>query len=142
MLKVEAYFFWPINIEVKLDTQFIDNLKEFVNHLTKTVHAAVPGSLVIWYDAVAVNGDLGWQDKLNKYNKPFFDLCDGIFVNYTWKAKYPQDSAAAAGDRKYDVYMGIDVFGRNTYGGGQWDTNVALDLLKKDDISTAIFAPG
>jgi endo-beta-N-acetylglucosaminidase D len=37
------------------------------------------------YDAVTVNGDLGWQDKLNKYNKPFFDLCDGIFVNYTWK---------------------------------------------------------
>jgi hypothetical protein len=37
------------------------------------------------YDAVTVNGKLGWQDKLNKYNKPFFDLCDGIFVNYTWK---------------------------------------------------------
>nr|XP_051198379.1 cytosolic endo-beta-N-acetylglucosaminidase 1-like isoform X2 [Lolium perenne]XP_051198382.1 cytosolic endo-beta-N-acetylglucosaminidase 1-like isoform X3 [Lolium perenne]XP_051198387.1 cytosolic endo-beta-N-acetylglucosaminidase 1-like isoform X4 [Lolium perenne] len=133
---------WLINIEVKLDTQFIDNLKEFVNHLTKTMHAAVPGSLVIWYDAVTVNGDLSWQDKLNKYNKPFFDLCDGIFVNYTWKEKYPRDSAAAARDRKYDVYMGIDVFGRNTYGGGQWNTNVALDLLKKDDISTAIFAPG
>lgn len=33
---------------------------------------------------------------------------------------YPRLSAAAAGDRKYDVYMGIDVFGRNTYGGGQW----------------------
>jgi hypothetical protein len=32
----------------------------------------------------------------------------------------PQDSATVAGDRKYDVYMGIDVFGRNTFGGGQW----------------------
>ena len=38
-----------INIEVKLDIQFIDNLKEFVSHLTKRMHAAVPGSLVIWY---------------------------------------------------------------------------------------------
>jgi len=38
--------------------------------------------------------------------------------------------------------MGIDVFGRNTFGGGQWTTNVALDLLKKVDVSTAIFAPG
>uniref|UniRef100_A0A1D1XRH8 mannosyl-glycoprotein endo-beta-N-acetylglucosaminidase n=2 Tax=Anthurium amnicola TaxID=1678845 RepID=A0A1D1XRH8_9ARAE len=79
---------------------------------------------------------------MNKNNKPFFDLCDGIFINYTWKASYPELSAAVAGDRKFDVYMGIDVFGRNTYGGGQWKANVALDLLKKVDISAAIFAPG
>ncbi|AQK93338.1 Cytosolic endo-beta-N-acetylglucosaminidase 1 [Zea mays] len=122
---------WLINIEVNLDVHFIDNLKEFVKHLTMTMHDAVPGSLVIWwYDAITVNGDLDWQDKLNKYNKPFFDEND------------PQDSATVAGDRKYDVYMGIDVFGRNTFGGGQWTTNVALDLLKKVDISAAIFAPG
>ncbi|KAL6630980.1 hypothetical protein ACP70R_028320 [Stipagrostis hirtigluma subsp. patula] len=113
---------WLINIEVNLDVQFIDNLKE--------------------YDAITVNGDLDWQNKLNEYNKPFFDLCDGLFANYTWKKSYPQDSAAVAGNRKYDVYMGIDVFGRNTFGGGQWNTNVALDLLKKVDVSTAIFAPG
>jgi endo-beta-N-acetylglucosaminidase D len=37
------------------------------------------------YDAITVNGDLDWQNKLNKYNKPFFDLCDGLFANYTWK---------------------------------------------------------
>ncbi|XP_066366217.1 cytosolic endo-beta-N-acetylglucosaminidase 1-like isoform X3 [Miscanthus floridulus] len=133
---------WLINIEVKLDVHFIDNLKEFIKHLTTTMHDAVPGSLVIWYDAITVNGDLDWQDKLNKYNKPFFDVCDGLFSNYTWKENYPQDSAAVAGNRKYDAYMGIDVFGRNTFGGGQWTTNVALDLLKKVDISAAIFAPG
>ncbi|KAF8720086.1 hypothetical protein HU200_024864 [Digitaria exilis] len=133
---------WLINIEVNLDVQFINNLKEFVNHLTKTMHTAVPGSLVIWYDAITVKGELDWQDKLNEYNKPFFDLCDGLFANYTWKENYPQDSAAVAGNRKYDVYMGIDIFGRNTFGGGQWTTNVALDLLTKVDISTAIFAPG
>lgn len=112
---------WLINIEVKLDIQFIDNLKEFINHLTKTMHAAVPGSLVIWYDAITIKGALDWQNKLNEYNKPFFDLCDGLFSNYTWKAKYPQESAVVAGERKYDVYMGIDVYGRNTFGGGQWN---------------------
>jgi endo-beta-N-acetylglucosaminidase D len=37
------------------------------------------------YDAITVNGELDWQNKLNKYNKPFFDLCDGLFANYTWK---------------------------------------------------------
>lgn len=38
--------------------------------------------------------------------------------------KYPQLSAAVAGERKYDVYMGIDVFGRGSYGGGEWNVSV------------------
>ncbi|KAI3908462.1 hypothetical protein MKX01_009264 [Papaver californicum] len=133
---------WLINIEVQLDVKQIPNMKEFVNHLTKTMHSSMPGSLVIWYDSVTVDGDLFWQDQLNEKNKPFFDLCDGIFVNYTWQEDYPKLSAEVAGERKYDVYMGIDVFGRNTFGGGQWTTYIALDVLKKEDVSAAIFAPG
>ncbi|KAF3330467.1 cytosolic endo-beta-N-acetylglucosaminidase-like protein [Carex littledalei] len=76
---------WLINFEVKLDIDLINNLKEFVNHLTKIMHSSVPGSLVIWYDGTTIEGKLDWQDQLNNKNKPFFDLCDGIFVNYTWK---------------------------------------------------------
>ncbi|KAI4306494.1 hypothetical protein L6164_029768 [Bauhinia variegata] len=133
---------WLLNMEVTLDQGRISNLKEFVNHLTLTMHSSVPGSLVIWYDSITTNGALIWQNQLNQYNKPFFDLCDGIFVNYTWRENYPRLSAAVAGDRKFDVYMGIDVFGRNTYGGGQWNANVALDRLRKDDVSAAVFAPG
>ncbi|URE11860.1 Glycosyl hydrolase family 85 [Musa troglodytarum] len=133
---------WLVNIEVKLDRRQIDNLKEFVGHLSRSMHASVPGSLVIWYDSVTIDGKLDWQNQLNMQNKPFFDLCDGIFVNYTWKDEDPKSSASIAGERRFDVYMGIDVFGRNTFGGGQWHTNVALDVLKKDDVSAAIFAPG
>ncbi|KAK7387478.1 hypothetical protein VNO78_28314 [Psophocarpus tetragonolobus] len=133
---------WLINMEVNLDQGQISNLIEFVDHLTFTMHSSVPGSLVIWYDSVTVDGKLNWQDQLNEQNKPFFDICDGIFVNYTWKEDYPRLSAAVASDRKFDVYMGIDVFGRNTYGGGQWNVNVALDVLRKNDVSAAIFAPG
>ncbi|KAH9605106.1 hypothetical protein KSS87_022593 [Heliosperma pusillum] len=59
-----------------------------------------------------------------------------------WLEDNPRLSAKAAGDRKFDVYMGIDVFGRNTYGGGQWDTNIALEVIKKNGVSAAIFAPG
>jgi mannosyl-glycoprotein endo-beta-N-acetylglucosaminidase len=40
--------------------------------------------------------------------------------------KDPQNSAAVAGDRKYDVYMGIDVFGRNSFGGGQWTVCITI----------------
>ncbi|EFH38707.1 glycosyl hydrolase family 85 protein [Arabidopsis lyrata subsp. lyrata] len=55
---------------------------------------------------------------------------------------YPKLSAEVAGDRKFDVYMGIDVFGRGSFGGGQWTVNAALDLLKRNNVSAAIFAPG
>lgn len=108
------------------------------------------------YDSVTIGGDLEWQDQLNEKNKPFFDISDGIFVNYTWKVlyvlnilqyiwilscfgsslrfffhliqeNYPKLSADVAGERKFDVYMGIDVFGRGTYGGGQW--TVGFNIL-------------
>ncbi|PKI31796.1 hypothetical protein CRG98_047799 [Punica granatum] len=133
---------WLINIEVKLKKEQIPNMMHFVSHLTQTMHSSKPGSLVIWYDSVTTAGHLDWQDQLTDKNRPFFDICDGIFMNYTWKENYPRLSAAVAGDRKYDVYMGIDVFGRGSYGGGQWNINVALDVLKKEEVSAAIFAPG
>ncbi|KAF2319177.1 hypothetical protein GH714_013772 [Hevea brasiliensis] len=133
---------WLMNIEVSLDPSQIPNLKEFISHLTETMHSSVPGSLVIWYDSVTITGELSYQNQLNERNKPFFDICDGIFANYWWEEDYPKLSAAVAGDRKYDVYMGIDVFGRGTYGGGEWNTNVALDVCKKDDVSAVLFAPG
>lgn len=55
-------------------------------------------------------------------------ICDrlsdsGVFqwiLFFTVQVNYPKLSAAVAGNRKFDVYMGIDVFGRGTYGGGQW----------------------
>ncbi|KAK6929511.1 Glycoside hydrolase, family 85 [Dillenia turbinata] len=132
---------WLLNIETNLDVDQIPNLKEFIDPLTTVLHSSLPNSLVIWYDAVTVSGKLSWQNQLNHNNKPF-DICDGIFVNYKWKEEYLKLSADAAGYRKFDVYMGIDVFGRGTYGGGKWNTNVALDVLKKDAVSAAIFAPG
>ncbi|GAB4831979.1 hypothetical protein Ancab_005997 [Ancistrocladus abbreviatus] len=133
---------WLLNFEVKLDGDQIPNLIEFVRHLTQTMHASKPDSLVIWYDSVTNSGRLRWQNQLNDSNKPFFDSCDGIFVNYFWMTDYPMRSAEVAGERRFDVYMGIDVFGRNTYGGGKWNTHIALDVLKKDSVSAAIFAPG
>jgi len=48
----------------------------------------------------------------------FFEKCDGIFSNYCWKEEFPKQSAAMAGSRKKDVFMGCDIFGRNTFGGG------------------------
>lgn len=36
-------------MEVKLEVEQIPNLKEFVSHLTQTMHSLLPGSLVIWF---------------------------------------------------------------------------------------------
>jgi len=38
-----------LNIEVTLKPEQISNLKEFVKHLSLTMHSSVPGSLVIWF---------------------------------------------------------------------------------------------
>ncbi|KAK3019522.1 hypothetical protein RJ639_003194 [Escallonia herrerae] len=122
---------WLLNMEVNLDVGQIPILKEFVRHLTQTMHSLVPGALVIWYDSITVNGDLNWQNQLNDSNKPFFDICDGIFINYSWLEDYPKQSSTVAGNRKFDVYMGIDVFGRNTYGGGQWTAALVLRWIRE-----------
>lgn len=56
-----------------------------------------PAALVIWYDAITTEGKLQWQDGLTDLNRPFFEACDGLFVNYTWKAGTPCECARAAG---------------------------------------------
>lgn len=94
------------------------------------MHEMVPGSQVIWYDAVTTAGVLDWQDTLNDHNMPFFEAADAIFINYTWKEGTPQLAAAVAGARRSEVYMGVDVFGRNTFGGGGMTCDVALKAAR------------
>lgn len=38
---------------------------------------------------------------------------------HRWQEGAPAAVAAAAGSRAADVFMGVDVFGRGSYGGGQ-----------------------
>lgn len=46
-----------------------------------------------------------------------------------------------AGPRNRDVYTGIDVWGRNTFGGGGYATFRALEVIQRDRTSCALFAP-
>ncbi|CAM9289135.1 unnamed protein product [Ectocarpus fasciculatus] len=98
-------------------------------------------STVLWYDSVTAEGKLEWQDRLNGENRVFFDACDGIFSNYAWKADYPSACALEAQARRYDVYMGIDTFGRGTWGGGGFDVDKALGKIRRAGVSAALFAP-
>ncbi|XP_022089339.1 cytosolic endo-beta-N-acetylglucosaminidase-like isoform X2 [Acanthaster planci] len=133
---------WLINIENKILPQHMPQLVEFMRYLPTKMHEQVPGSKVIWYDSVITDGSLRWQDMLNDLNRVFFDACDGIFLNYTWNAAKLASSVTAAGDRQYDVFVGVDVFGRNCFGGGGFNTNKAMSVIRQNNLSAAIFAPG
>ena len=53
----------------------------------------------------------------------FFDVCDGIFLNYNWSDIHLKHSLEMAGEkRQHDIYVGVDVFGRGCPGGGGWNT--------------------
>ena len=100
-------------------------------------------------------GDLSWQNELNHLNKPFFDLCDGIFLNYTWKCGDTTQDGAVSPDnlansisaldndsRRTDIFVGVDVFGRGCLGGGGFQCSKPLEEIRRRGLSTAIFAPG
>lgn len=102
---------------------------------------------IIWYDSVVFDsGELQWQDALTKGNQAWLEVTDGIFTNYTWARTPetlppgafpvmnhgftgPQDGGFHPALRlsskvvdemqrpREDVFVGIDVFGRNCYGG-------------------------
>ncbi len=54
---------------------------------------------MLWYDSVTEAGHLEWQNALTAKNKTFFEACDGIFLNYTWKLENLAQSSLAAGLR-------------------------------------------
>ncbi|XP_072167910.1 cytosolic endo-beta-N-acetylglucosaminidase-like [Diadema setosum] len=145
MVEIAKYYNfdgWLVNIENPIAPNHMPQLVGFVDYLTKQMHAHVPGSKVIWYDSVIADGTLRWQDMLNDNNRLFFDVSDAIFLNYTWNENKLAASVQNAGPRQFDVYVGVDVFGRNCFGGGGWNTNKAMEVIKRHNLSAAIFAPG
>ncbi|KAH6943196.1 hypothetical protein HPB50_017153 [Hyalomma asiaticum] len=113
---------WLISIGCKMDRGSIEFVKDFLGTITAEMHKAVPGSLVIWYDSVDVDGNFEPRNELNHKNGCFFDLCDGIFLNFHWTEAMLRSSADFAGSRKADVYAGVDVYARNTSYYGGYDT--------------------
>ncbi|KAF9186795.1 hypothetical protein BGZ51_001590 [Haplosporangium sp. Z 767] len=135
---------WFINIESILrgGPQQATQTVAFLRYFREQIHARIPGGELIWYDSViSSTGELAWQDKLSLENYRFFEASDGIFTNYTWKEHAVGESVALAGPRKRDVYTGIDIWGRNTFGGGGYTTYKALEVIQREQSSCALFAP-
>ncbi|XP_078427082.1 cytosolic endo-beta-N-acetylglucosaminidase isoform X1 [Cetorhinus maximus] len=133
---------WLVNIENELSPNAVKNVPGFLSYFRSRMQQAVAHSLVIWYDSVLETGHLKWQNELNKHNKAFFDSCDGIFLNYNWKEEHLKRMATLMEERHADVYVGVDVFGRGDVVGGEFTTNLSLELIRKYNFSAAIFAPG
>ncbi|CAG8481137.1 11262_t:CDS:2 [Gigaspora rosea] len=134
---------WFINVESDLigGERTARKLIQWLKYLTQEMHKNVPNSLVIWYDSVTTAGKVRWQNILNDKNISFFNVCDGMFTNYHYGKNGPAMSAMVAGSRNRDVYTGIDTYGRGTYGGGGFNTFLALEAIKHGRTSAGIFAP-
>ncbi|KAG0024932.1 hypothetical protein BGZ82_010304 [Podila clonocystis] len=134
---------WFINIESILrgGSKQANQMIAFLKYLRAQIHKRIPGGELIWYDSVISTGEVAWQDKLSPENYAFFEQSDGIFTNYTWMEKAVSESVKLAGVRNRDVYTGIDVWGRNTFGGGGYAACRALEVIQRDRTSAALFAP-
>lgn len=147
---------WLFNVEVALGAagsaasakEHAAAVLTWLAYFSASLKAAVPHAQVLWYDAVTTDGKLAWQNGVTEANLPFLQACDGVFCNYWWRPEQLAETAALvasrAPGREQDVYFGIDVFGRRTYGGGGFESWRAMHAVQEAParFSTALFAPG
>lgn len=120
-----AYGFdgWFLNAETGGgDARLGADTRDFVAYL----RARGEGLRVTWYDAMAISGDVSWQNRLNERNSPFFKASDSMFLNFNWD----KDGLAASGRLaeelkrgRYELWAGVDVEARG------WDTRVDWDAV-------------
>ncbi len=138
---------WLWNVETSLPGSVsVAEFEAFVLALTRAMHEMLPGSLVIWYDSLTVEGGVSYQNALNGQNNPFFLATDGILTNYWWNPEYGEPVASARyaeseGRSPRQVYSGIDVIARGTYYGPGFDIYEPLSQCVKAGTSASLFAP-
>ena len=114
LMSVYKFDGWLLNVENSVRPALMSNLVDLAKRLNEECKRVNSSAKIIWYDSVTYpEGNLAWQDELNEKNKIFFDHCDGIFLNYCWRTGHLIKSLSMAGQRRLDVYVGIDVFGKN-----------------------------
>lgn len=125
---------WLLNVECTLDRTLITRIYEFI--LALRAHCKV-----IWYDSLTCEGNLKYQNALTALNHPFLHCSDAIFLNYHWQPPLLATSTARAGARRLDVYAGVDVWGRGTWGNGRLRTSLGASAAQEMGLSVALFAP-
>ena len=140
---------WLINIEAPVHPTAVPSLVEMLQLLTICTKTRIgEHGLVLYYDSLdAATGGIAYQNGLTPANQIFFDACDGLFTNYWWSSGVLARSAQLAGERRFDVYAGIDCFARGPnpsfampYKAGGCATGV--QMVADAGLSLAVFAPG
>ncbi|MFC4511399.1 endo-beta-N-acetylglucosaminidase [Streptomyces ehimensis] len=121
-----AYGFdgWFLNAETGGgDARLGADTRDFVAYLRRR---GGPGLRVTWYDAMAISGDIAWQNELNDRNSPFFRAADTMFLNFNWSRTGLTSSgelARSLGRSPYELWAGVDVEANG------WDTRVDWDAV-------------
>ncbi|MFI8890328.1 endo-beta-N-acetylglucosaminidase [Streptomyces paradoxus] len=124
----EAHGFdgWFVNAETGGgDAALGADMLSFIRELKSL--AAAKGQRVTWYDAMTVNGTVGWQGALNGQNEPFFRTSDDMFVDFRWSADSLVSSAGRAeqlGRSRYELWAGVDVEANGWNSAVRWDAIV------------------
>ena len=153
---------WLLNIENPIGTtkscgpnNTVDNLTLFLRALKEkscAANANNPHTKIIWYDSVTISGNLNWQNKLCRNNKLFYDLTDGIFLNYWFSPAGLQESFKLSDPNFKKVYGPVDCYAprspenkANKWPLGGFDCRQVIDKIEEfgqGKFSWAIFAPG
>jgi len=149
---MEYYKFdgWFINQETATTPTVAVLMQEFVKELT--TQSELSGKEVMWYDSMLLNGNVGWQNRLNANNSPLLQadldantengyeqrISSNIFINFFWnnitQTTASRTQATTIGRSSFDVFTGADIWpGRNQ---GNFMTNGNSFMTKLHENST------
>lgn len=128
---------------IKLQGRLAEGCKFLYYNPCKIFALLKPYDALYRYDAITTDGKLKWQNRLTAHNKPFLDCCDGMLINYTWKSWMLRETMSYGSGRLADLFLGVDVWGRNTkaYSAGYASVS-GVGIAKHSGLSCGIFAPG
>ncbi len=158
MMQYYGFDGWFINEETATNATTALLMRDFVKALTTAAEAI--GKEVMWYDAMRLNGAVGWQNRLNANNSPLVqDDADGdsangfesrvsssIFINFFWSgATLPATSrarAATIGRSEFDVFTGADIWPGRNQGDFETSGNIFMSNLHQTDGTTPVTSLG
>lgn len=135
---------WMVSADMDLPggSASASDLAAFVGDLLRATKKIVGQACsVIWQDSIARDGAMRPQNEVNQENELYFKAASGFFTKFEWDRNAPVRSAVKAATRRTEVFTGIDIHGRNTFGGGGFQSHIALRAIKQGGTSAALFAP-
>jgi endo-beta-N-acetylglucosaminidase D len=152
---------WFINQETATNSATAQLIYAFVRDLT--AQSETIGKEIMWYDAMILSGNVGWQNRLTTNNSVFVqrdedaDVGNGfetrvsssIFINFSWSGSVSPNAsrtrAGVIGRSSFDVFTGVDIWPGRNQGNFETSGNTFMGSLHENTMtpftSLGIFAP-